>query len=29
MATPAADILSQIQPLQPWQAVLDFWFGTA
>ncbi len=28
MATPAADILSQTQPLQPWQAVLDFWFGT-
>ncbi|VVE25521.1 membrane protein [Pandoraea horticolens] len=25
MATPAADISSQAQP---WQAVLDFWFGT-
>ncbi|VVE52601.1 membrane protein [Pandoraea capi] len=28
MATPAAEISTQSQPMQPWQAVLDFWFGT-
>ncbi|ODP32736.1 DUF924 family protein [Pandoraea sp. ISTKB] len=28
MATPAAEISTQSQPTQPWQAVLDFWFGT-
>ncbi|AJP57951.1 hypothetical protein UC34_15185 [Pandoraea vervacti] len=28
MATPAAQTPSHAQPLQPWQAVLDFWFGT-
>lgn len=28
MATPAADISPMTQPLQRWQDVLDFWFGT-
>ncbi|AKM29154.1 hypothetical protein AB870_01990 [Pandoraea faecigallinarum] len=28
MATPAAQTSAQTQPVQPWQAVLDFWFGT-
>src|SRR5262249_10133099 len=27
MATPADAISSQTQRIQPWQAVLDFWFG--